>query len=361
MMYYAGSTRSTPRSSASSKFPYVNVLSRSTLWKCHETAPSVIECCYKDFCVYDLSDLGSHFGLEEQMGNHRDSATYCKAMIQTIRGQDDVDIIIHVESALPGLESSAISELACSTCQKPDISLKAKQEKYAQMFAPARMKIQSGNASTDLLRMRTMFNPNMKKIIGFCFPQLPKKQGVQGKKLCVIEVEVCWRGFEFVYKLTPLKTVQEVGPKLCEALCFLHGLEPFNERHKQEKPMVLQLAKDDLVWYFGKGAYQMEFISALLQYKIPLWEQQRTKMDFLASISILRSGPMCNVVNLVETEVCNLCCYTYKLLPHNPLGHKEAKQCVRHLCVQMCRAINELHRVPKLAHLDIRLDNVLIL
>ena len=67
---------------------------------------------------------------------------------------------------------------------------------------------------------------------------------------------------------------------------------------------------------------------------------------------------MRNVVNLIETQVRNLCCYTYKLLPHNPLRHNEAKKCVRHLCIQMCRAIDELHRVPKLAHLDIRLDNV---
>ena len=45
--------------------------------------------------------------------------------------KDDVDIVI--EKSVPGLENSAISELACSKLQIPDLYLKAKGEYYPQM------------------------------------------------------------------------------------------------------------------------------------------------------------------------------------------------------------------------------------
>lgn len=41
-----------------------------------------------------------------------------------------------------------------------------------------------------------MLNPNDKKIVGFCFPKLPMREGVSGKKLCVVELKVYWKGFK---------------------------------------------------------------------------------------------------------------------------------------------------------------------
>ena len=124
MKYYTRSERSTPSSSASSKFPYRNALYHSTLWKEHTASPSVIDCCRNEFCLYDLSDLGQHFGLKEMAGNHFYSATFRKILLQKLLNKDDVDIVI--EKSVPGLENSAISELACSKLQIPDIYLKAK-------------------------------------------------------------------------------------------------------------------------------------------------------------------------------------------------------------------------------------------
>ena len=105
--------------------------------------------------------------------------------------------------------------------------------------------------------MRTVLNPNEKRMVGFCFPKLP--QGARaGKKLCVVELEVYWEGFEFVYKLNPLKTHKEVEVRIREAIVFLRGLQPINDRNKQSKSFVLQLARGDLVTYFGEGAIQLE-------------------------------------------------------------------------------------------------------
>ena len=84
-------------------------------------SPSVIDCCRNEFCLYDLSDLGQHFGLKEMAGNHFDSATHCKMLLQKLLNKDDVDIVI--EKSVPGLENSAISELACPKLQIPDLYL----------------------------------------------------------------------------------------------------------------------------------------------------------------------------------------------------------------------------------------------
>ena len=41
-------------------------------------------------CIYDLSDLGKNFRLEESAGDHHESALYCKSLIQKV-WKDDVD------------------------------------------------------------------------------------------------------------------------------------------------------------------------------------------------------------------------------------------------------------------------------
>ena len=66
---------------------------------------------------------------------------------------------------------------------------------------------------------------------------------------CVVELEVYWEGFEYVYKLKPLKTT-EVAGRISEAKVFLRGLQPINDRNEQSKSFVLQLAGDDLVNIF---------------------------------------------------------------------------------------------------------------
>lgn len=100
--------------------------------------------------------------------------------------------------------------------------------------------------ATDLLRMWTMFNSKVKKVLGFCFPKLPKKQGENGKKLCVIELEVCWKQCAFVYKLTPLKTHADVEAKITETVAFLHKLESIDDLEQSKKNFVLQLSSNKI-------------------------------------------------------------------------------------------------------------------
>ena len=362
--YYARSERSTPSSSPSSKFPYLNALYHSTLWKRHESSPSVIDCCQNEFCLYDLSDLGKHFKLKEMTGDHLQSANYCQSLLQKLWNKDDIDIVI--ESSVPGLENSAISELACSKCQIPDLYLKAKHEHYAQMVmeicsSPYEDTIRKCIIGlTDLLRMRTMLNPNDKKIVGFCFPKLPMK-GASGKKLCVVELEVCWEGFKFVYNLKPLKTYEEVEVSICEAIKFLHTLRSCNGRDEQSKSLVLQLAEDDLQHYFGNGAIQLASKNSIMihsqtkAYKIPLWKNQEKTMDVA---SVITSASFNHVVDLEEYKFNDLYCFMYDWLPYYPMVREEAKRCIGHLFTEICSAIKQLHSQTKLAHLDIHLDNV---
>ena len=82
--YYAASSRTTPRTSASSKFPYSASFYNSTLLKQKEK-PSIIDCCKDDFCLYDLSELGEQCDLETQEGGSLVSAAYCKRLLS----QDD--------------------------------------------------------------------------------------------------------------------------------------------------------------------------------------------------------------------------------------------------------------------------------
>ena len=83
-------------------------------------------------------------------------------------------------------------------------------------------------------------------MLGFCFPKLHKKQGENGKKLCVIELEVCWKQFAFVYKLTPLKTHADVEAKITEAVAFLHKLESIDDLEQSKKNFVLQLSSNEI-------------------------------------------------------------------------------------------------------------------
>ena len=374
--YYARSERSAPSSSASSTFPYRNALHHSTLWERHTASPSVVDCCLDEFCLYDLSDLGQHFGLEETTGGHLESATYCKRLLLLLLNEDDIEIVI--ESSVPGLENSAISELACPKLQIPDLYLKPKNEDYAQMVmeicsSPYEDTIRKCILGlTDLLRMRTMLNPNEKRMVGFCFPKLP--QGARAGKRCVVELEVYWEGFQFVYKLKPLKKT-EVAGRISEAKVFLRGLQPVNDRNKQSKSFVLQLAGDDLVTYFGEGAIQLESKNSIMirsktkAYKIPLWVNERDKMviasqaltiasQALALASLLTSSSFHHVVNLVEYEIHGLLCFMYDWLPHYPMVREEAKRCIGHLFTEICSAIKQLHLQTKLGHMDIRLDNI---
>ena len=134
-----------------------------------------------------------------------------------------------------------------------------------------------------------------------------------------------------------------------------------NERDEQSKSLVLQLAEDDLQHYFGKGAIQLASENSIMirsqtnTYKIPLWENQKKTMDLA---SVITSASFHHVVNLVEYKIHDLYCFMYDWLPYYPMVREEAQGCIGHLFTEIRSAIKQLHLQTKLAHLDIRLDNV---
>jgi hypothetical protein len=56
-------------------------------------SPSIVDCCHNAFCLYDLSELGQHFGLEETTGGHLESATYCKRLLLLLLNEDNIEIV----------------------------------------------------------------------------------------------------------------------------------------------------------------------------------------------------------------------------------------------------------------------------
>ena len=371
--YYAASSRTTPSTSASSKFPYSASFLNSTLLK-EKEKPSIIDCCKDDFCLYDLSELGEQFHLKPQKGDSLASAEYCKRLLNNILLEaTDCDIV--VESVIPRLEDSTICELFCSKCQKPDLYLKIKGEEIAQIVieicsSPYEDTIRKCIlVAVDLLRLRTMFNKRENKVLGYCFAKLPPGPDRGVKKLCVVKVEVCWNQFAFFYKLIPLKTQQSVKESIQQAVASLRELSLTN-LPELRKTFVLQLSTEDLQ-QFGNGAFQFESRNSILiksssenkMYKFPLDMHQYYRMSkcchMLSIVHRLASiNTTAAVINLSETEVLQRRCFTYQCLPHNPLTCSEARQCLINLYSDVCAAIHTLHDNLHLAHLDIRLDNI---
>ena len=187
-----------------------------------------------------------------------------------------MDIV--VEEEFPALRQSGLSKLTCSLWQRPDLYLRLKKDACAQIdvevcsspYEDTIRKCLIG--TTDQLRLRTMYNPEARRVTGFCFPKLPTQSNLPGKKGCVVEVEVCWEDWAFQYRLTPLTNPKQVKEEIIKAV---NGLQALGCDCVGRHNIVLQLSQHQLQ-RFSENTHQVLSENSILiqisnaMYKLPL-------------------------------------------------------------------------------------------
>ena len=171
----------------------------------------------------------------------------------------------------------------------------------------------------------------------------------------MVEVEVKWENFQCHYAFRPLKK-EEVLPRIH---AIMEGAMKSAERVVSTLRVPVRLREEEIS-HFGPGAIQIESYNAILikagdlMHKIPLWSQ------YVASLKSVWGKDLCPYI-ILESTVGGVRVFTYPYVKHSPLKVHEATKCLvsyRSFYRSLSNAIEKLHRDLKIAHMDIRLENI---
>ena len=343
------------------------------LWKERASSPSVVDCCEQSFKLYDLKQLGQCFGLSFEEGNHEDSARCCKLLLESIINATSRNIEIAVEANIPHLEDSALCDVLCTKNQKPDLFLCLKEDVTAEMIveihsSPYEDTIRKSLfVATDLLRLRRMYNDGIKTITAFNFPKLPN---IKGEKIpqCVVKLVVTWENFSVYYDLTQLKTPDDVRREILEAVSSFAVL---NNTQMSMDRVLMKLSTDDLEKFNGINPKQIPSEGSLMVscgdsiFKRPFWTLhvlQLWKLHVsvlnLVARSLSRPSQNAITVQIQPALISETYFFKYDRVHYDPMTGEEAKKCLQHFFSEVRSVIGQLHDTYKLAHMDIRLDNI---
>ena len=329
-----------------------------------------MECCEQSFKLYDLKQLGQCFGLSFEEGNHEDSARCCKLLLESIINATSRTIEIAVEANIPQLEDSALCDVFCTKNQKPDLFLCLKEDVTAEMIveihsSPYEDTIRKSLfVATDLLRLRRMYNAGIKTITAFNFPKLPK---IKGEKIpqCVVKLVVTWENFSVYYELTQLKTYDAVRREILEAV---RSFAVLNNTQMCMDRVLMKLSTDDLEKFNGINPKQIPSQGALMVscgdsiFKRPLWKLPVCVLTRVVSqltiVALSRPSQKAITVQIQPTLISETFFFKYDCVHYDPMTVEEAKKCLQHFFCEVRSVIGQLHDTYKLAHMDIRLDNI---
>ena len=334
------------------------------------SSPSVVDCCEQSFKLYDLKQLGQSFGLSFEEGNHEASARCCKLLLESILNATSRNMEIAVEANIPHLEESSLCDVLCTKNQKPDLFLCLKEDVTAEMIveihsSPYEDTIRKALfVATDLLRLRRMYNDGIKTLTAFTFPKLPKIKG-ETIPQCVVKLVVTWENFSVYYELTQLKTHDDVRREILEAVSSFAVL---NTTQMSMDRVLMKLSTDDLEKFNGINPKQIPSQGAIMVscgdsiFKRPLWNLHACVLTRVVSqlTVVALSRPSQNAITIQKQPaiISETYFFKYDRVHYDPMTEEEAKKCLQHFFSEVRSVIGQLHDTYKLAHMDIRLDNI---
>ena len=200
-------------------------------------------------------------------------------------------------------------------------------------------------------------------LTGFVFPS--------SEETCVTEVTIFWQKseaatfhFNFVTKYLPKEGVKDRVQAAVEKAMQLE----FQPIHEDNQLCYLKLSKQDIETFEyendGKHFRQVQtWLSILLtndKVYIKLCPKEVSvnlfTLGFIALSNKCDNTSFPLLIPELHGTVANS--FVYPALPYQPLSYEEAKECLADLVKKVSSALQKIHHILRLAHLDVRLPNI---
>ena len=134
--------------------------------------------------------------------------------------------------------------------------------------------------------------------------------------------------------------------------------------------VLLNLSTDALEKFNGINPKQIPSQGSLLVscgdsiFKRPLWNlhvsvlNHRATQLTVVALSLSRPSQHASTVQIQPAIISETYFFKYDRVHYDPMTDEEAKKCLQHFFSEVRSVIGQLHDTYKLAHMDIRLDNI---
>ena len=170
-----------------------------------------------------------------------------------------------------------------------------------------------------------------------------------------------WENFSVSYELTQLKTHDDVRREIREAVSSFAVL---NNTQRSMDRVLMKLSTDDLEKFNGINPKQIPSQGAIMVscgdsiFKRPLWNLHASVLNFVVERSLSRPSQKASTVQLQPALISETFFFKDERVHYDPMTAEEAKNCLQNFFSEVRSVIGQLHDTYKLAHLDIRLDNI---
>ena len=357
---YYSDNRALPSSSKSSSFPYQESLAQATFLEYKEA--TIVDCGQKT--VYDLNDVYTHYlgdsFTPRHNGDHRDCTVACSQVLAHCAVSGGFHFRYSSEMAIPRLADSSLVPLIASLNQKPDVCVLRDEEITAVSLveihsSPYEDTIRKAIVTgLDLLRLRRTYTSDT-AVTTFAFPNLKVSQ-------CVVKVQLRWEDWCFRCSLTPITVLTDLQRHLMATFTEFPSVITGTYSPCTEK-FVMRLSHGEL-GRFGVGSIQEPSRTALIVrnatwvYKKPFWHMDEARLDTVAALLNTATYTNHYAIKLEHTSLDRVLFFRYRTVRHDPLSAIEAKKCLRAFYSGVHTALEKVHKDVKLAHMDIRLNNI---
>ena len=341
-----------PSSSQASKLPYGTTLLDALLLKI--SGPKLAAVAAEQ--TYTLLDLMGCHNVQPEQGCSAEKA--CETFVNEVLKGMNVRTLLDQE--LTPLKEATVSALVNTKVVRPAVTCYRTDDDTLPAIvieihsSPCEHTILKAIlGGVDLVHVRKMFGNDARMTV-FAFPKLPTAKAAN--RQCVKEITITWVPFEFRIELNRV-CLEHVPTRLRDAL---HAHQPPHGLPSTRRVPVL-LSTEELA-LFGTDANQLDSSGALLvktnghMFKAPLWDDEYMAMHVFSTRPLL--GVSRHVSMPREVKMSSCVYFKYACVPHDPLRREEARLCLIELYAKVCQAVNELHDMLEMAHMDIRLDNI---
>ena len=281
-----------------------------------------------------------------------------------------------------------LSQLLSSVNMRPDAFVQLSHDGVDGKIPLLMVEIQSGDGGNsyentlnkatigliDQLRLLRHYSLTISKCSGFVFPKCSiydsQNRVVKDNKMYVTEISVEWKDFRFCVHYAPLEvlevgdhvlaTMREMysrcvtGTDFANPLKFLIPLSAHDMQGLcvcagqdtcQGNQMVQLKSRASILVYCRQCLYLYKYVPSLAQENTLLFLTGRRRSSFILTPE-------------EWFKYCNLTFFKFKKLPYLPLTINQAQRCLKDFVSGVHTALTVLHQSFRLAHLDIRLENI---
>lgn len=188
--------------------------------------------------------------------------------------------------------------------------------------------------------------------IGFTLPKRDKKSGVT-------RVEVTWTELHFMYSLKSLEADDVKQEVLHAVRSFLPIIRRQRVHVQIHLPYLMRLTDSELQYSFGEHTVQLHSQSSIIVEgggKIYKFCKAQKIQEFLELMEV-QPTPQQTLLPENKVKIHTLTFFVYPVLSR-PLTRDQAYNCLGYLLQSVVEALDELHNVLNVAHLDIHLENI---